>query len=446
MRRFDTLFSRLLAVQALTATALVLLFGVLFYVERNITVARLVAERWAPSLHAALGGEPADRLAPALPVLRAAELPAGSVHPRHWAPRVQTLVDSLRAGGVPVDDLAYTRTAGNPLVWVGVRGADGRHQWLGIADELIEPRLPLRFTLAVLVGVAVVALASWWAARRLTAPLRQLQARIEAHDPAAPDTPGAAPGTAPPARGATAELAAIAQAWQGMRDRLARHERERRLLLAGVSHDLRSPLARIRMAAELLPDDAAVAARRDAIVRNVDVADRLVQGFVDQVRAAELPLDETVDLAALARSVVDVFARSAADTPARPAGALRADAPASLPLARANRLLLERVMLNLVDNAFQHGRPPVTLRVAAQGAEAWVEVEDAGDGIAPAQREPLLQAFARGDPARGTPGTGLGLAVVAQVAARLGGRVVFDGGAGAHRVRVVLPRQGRLRG
>ncbi len=426
-RRFDTLFSRLLVVQALTATALVLLFGALFYVERNITVARLVAERWAPSLHAVLTGQPADRVAPALPVLRATELPRASVRPRTWAPRAQVLVDSLRAGGVPVEDLAYTRTAGNPLVWLGVRGADGQRLWLGIADELIEPRLPLRFTLAVLLGVAVVALASWWAARRLTAPLRQLQARIEAHDPTAPE---ALPAEAP-ARGATAEVAAIAQAWQSMRERLVQHERERRLLLAGVSHDLRSPLARIRMAAELLPEDTSVAARRDAIVRNVDVADRLVQGFVDQVRAAELPLDETVDLADLARSVVDMLAR--------PADALRVDAPGTLPLERASRLLLERVMLNLVDNAFQHGRPPVTLRVAAHGAEAWVEVEDTGPGIAPDQREPLLQAFARGDPARGRPGTGLGLAVVAQVAARLGGLVAFDVGAGAHRVRVVLP-------
>lgn len=434
-RRFDTLFSRLLVVQALTATALVLLFGALFYVERNITVARLVAERWAPSLHAVLTGQPADRVTPALPVLRAAELPRASVRPRTWAPRAQVLVDSLRAGGVPVEDLAYTRTAGNPLVWLGVRDADGQRLWLGIADELIEPRLPLRFTLAVLLGVAVVALASWWAARRLTAPLRQLQARIEAHDPTAPEALSAEA----PARGATAEVAAIAQAWQSMRERLVQHERERRLLLVGVSHDLRSPLARIRMAAELLPEDTSVATRRDAIVRNVDVADRLVQGFVDQVRAAELPLDETVDLADLARSVADMFSRSVADKPSRPADALRVDAPGTLPLERASRLLLERVMLNLVDNAFQHGRPPVTLRVAAHGAEAWVEVEDAGPGIAPDQREPLLQAFARGDPARGRPGTGLGLAVVAQVAVRLGGRVAFDGGAGDHRVRVVLP-------
>ena len=122
VRRFDTLFSRLLVLQALTATALVLLFGALFYVERNITVARLVAERWAPSLHAAATGQAADSVTPALPVLRRDTLPSLSVHPRHWAPRAQVLVDSLRAGGVAVEDLAYSRTDGNPLVWVGVRG------------------------------------------------------------------------------------------------------------------------------------------------------------------------------------------------------------------------------------------------------------------------------------------------------------------------------------
>ena len=73
------------------------------------------------------------------------------------------------------------------------------------------------------------------------------------------------------------------------------------LLLAGVSHDLRSPLARIRMAAALLPGDEASAPWREAIaLATLEVADRLIGSFLDQVRAGELPLDQHTDLAAIA--------------------------------------------------------------------------------------------------------------------------------------------------
>ena len=68
-----------------------------------------------------------------------------------------------------------------------------------------------------------------------------------------------------------------------------------------------------------------------------------------------------------------------------------------------------------------------------------VEVSDAGAGVPDEQREALLQAFARGDAARGTPGTGLGLAIVARVVARMGGTLAFDRRDGRHVVRVLLP-------
>ena len=263
-------------------------------------------------------------------------------------------------------------------------------------------------------------------ARRLTQPLARLRERLETHAPG--DESGL---ESAPTRGATAEIAAIDAAWSQMHERLARHERERKLLLAGVSHDLRSPLARIRIAAELLPDAPALTPRREAIVRNVDVADRLVQSFVDHVRAGEMPLDETVDVAALARSVVAGLARTSDE--------LLVSAPPTLPLPRANRLLLERVLLNLLDNAFKHGKLPVRLRLEAHETEVRIDVEDAGSGIAPDKHAHMLQAFARGDTSRGTPGTGLGLAVVAQVTARLGGSISFETSTGGHRVRISLP-------
>jgi two-component system osmolarity sensor histidine kinase EnvZ len=187
------------------------------------------------------------------------------------------------------------------------------------------------------------------------------------------------------------------------------------------------------MAAELLPDSEGVAPRREAIVRNAALADRLVGSFLDHVRSGELPLDETVDIAAVART-------AAAQSQHGPGG-LTVDAPAALAVPQANGVLIERLMANLLDNAFTHGRPPVTLRVAATAHDVRVDVEDAGDGIARDQQQAMLQAFARADASRQQPGLGLGLAVVQRVAARLGGRVAFvrsDDGR-RHVVRVQWP-------
>jgi two-component system osmolarity sensor histidine kinase EnvZ len=198
-----------------------------------------------------------------------------------------------------------------------------------------------------------------------------------------------------------------------------------------VSHDLRSPLARIRMAAELLPDSQDVATRRASIVRNVDVADRLIASFLDYVRATELPLEASVDLVAVAHRLLE--------SRDEPAGVLALAAPARLDVTRTHELLLERLLANLVDNALRHGKPPVLIRLSADGADAVLEVEDHGPGIAPPDSARLTQAFARGDASRATPGTGLGLAIVQQIVRRMGGTLSFERGAGVSCVRVRLP-------
>ena len=215
--------------------------------------------------------------------------------------------------------------------------------------------------------------------------------------------------------------------------RLKRNERERALLLAGVSHDLRSPLSRIRLAAEMLPESADNQDGVASITRNVDHADRLIGSFLEFVRAStlDLELEDEVDLAATARQVVARFER--------PGPALRLLAPDRLALRRAPGLLLDRLMVNLIDNALRHGRTPVVVEVLVDGGDALIRVTDAGAGLPPAEAEHLLQAFARGDASRGVPGFGLGLAIAHRVVMRLGGRLTFSLGSAGHCVQVSLP-------
>lgn len=423
-RPFDSLFARLLLLQVGMVLALILVFGGIVYVERNVAVARLVAERWAPALREAAGWPGTADTSPPPRVMRSVGRPPLALPAPQATPRIAALDDELRRRGVPLHEMLIGRGPDGPAMWLLVAAPDGRSVWLGFADVALLPNPPRRLLVALLVTVLLLVGVSWVFTRRLTRPLEQLRTRMQTQQPG--DPAGQATRLS-----ATPEIAAIDAAYTGLLARYDAHERERALLLAGVSHDLRSPLARIRLAAGLLPDDPAIATRRDSIVRNTEVADRLIQSFLDHVRAGEIALDQSADLAALARAAVEASAR--------PPGELACDAPASLVLARTHPLLLERLLANLLDNALRHGRPPVRVTVRAEGNAAVLEVRDAGPGLPPHRRAELLQAFARGDASRGTPGTGLGLAIVARVVARMRGTLDFEAIADGNVVRVRLP-------
>jgi two-component system osmolarity sensor histidine kinase EnvZ len=339
---------------------------------------------------------------------------------------------ALAERGVPVDAVAINLDASAPMVWLHVAPAGGASQWMGVTGDLVISDWSWRVALGLGLGLALLAGMSWGFTRWLTRPLEQLSTRMSLPAPGGVQT---GPSQTLGGIRVAPEIARLDAAFSDLLARQAQHERERAVLLAGVSHDLRSPLGRIRVAAELLPDTPDNAPRRASIIRNVAEADRLTESFLDFVRTSELTLDETVDLAAAARTAATRFERSSQE--------LRVDAPDALPVPRCNRLLIERLLANLLDNAFKHGRTPVHLRVAQQAREAWLEVMDAGDGVPPAARQLMLEAFTRGDPSRAAPGTGLGLAIVRQVAARMGGSVSFVDEAGGHGVRVSLPRVAR---
>lgn len=424
--RLDSLFARLLLLQVIVAAALIAIFGLVVYVDRNVAIARLVGERWAPALREASGLPPAaSPPTAARTLLRSEQRPPGAWRPPLAAPRMVALDDELQRHGLDVQDALISRGAGGPVLWLQLRRADGSPAWFGIADIALLPRLPGRLALALLIGATLLVGVSWYFTRRLTRPLEALRERMQSQRPGQPVPSREA------LAGATPEVAAIETAYDELLERFDRHERERSLLLAGVSHDLRSPLARIRMAVGLLRDDAADARWREAIVRNTEVADRLIGSFLDHVRSGELALDQRADLAAAAQAAAQACGHGVDE--------LQLELPPSLLLQRSHPLLLERLVANLLDNAFKHGRAPVRLVVRAAAGQAIVEVSDAGAGVPEAQRETLTQAFARGDAARGTPGAGLGLAIVARVAARMGGALAFDRADGRHVARVTLP-------
>ncbi|MDB5972272.1 MAG: two-component sensor histidine kinase [Hydrocarboniphaga sp.] len=213
------------------------------------------------------------------------------------------------------------------------------------------------------------------------------------------------------------EFRVFADQYNAMAGRLAAQEQERRLLLAGVSHDLRAPLTRLRMRAELLDDTVAAA----ALARDAESMRRIIDQFLDYHRDPRIA--PRVDVAALLARVVQSFAGLG--------HALVATGIEAPLYAATDALALERVLGNLIDNALAHGAPPVEVELQREASTLRLSVRDRGPGIAGQEIARLLRPFERLDSARSAQGhCGLGLAIVARLVEQLGGHLAICNASG----------------
>jgi len=245
------------------------------------------------------------------------------------------------------------------------------------------------------------------------------------------------------------EIRSVNQSFNRMVSDLEKLDNDRALLLAGVSHDLRTPLTRLRLELEMnnLPD-----ASRDAMIGDLEQMDLIVRQFLDYARPVPQRERETVDLAqlvreALVRNRLLVPGGSGAEPDA--AGAQSVELTEHLEeglLVFGFRTELARTLDNLLANAQRYGRSPgdrlelaVTLHRA--GGEAVLEIADHGPGIATADVARLVRPFERGDPSRsGTGGAGLGLAIVERVVRLHAGRAHYGRNAPTGlRIEIRLP-------
>ncbi len=224
-----------------------------------------------------------------------------------------------------------------------------------------------------------------------------------------------------------AEVRQAATAYNRMQERIRRFLQQRTEMLAGVSHDLRTPLTRLRLALAMLP--ATEATRQDVAEMSADVEEmeQLIGSYLAFARGEGTEQARPTDLAAV---LEDVAAR------ARRAGAeVTLAAPAGLVLPLRTEAV-RRALTNLVDNARRHARL-VTLAAARLGERAvQVTIDDDGPGIPAAEREDMFKPFAHGP----SGGTGLGLTIARDIVRAHGGEIVLeDSPLGGLRARVRLP-------
>jgi two-component system osmolarity sensor histidine kinase EnvZ len=225
------------------------------------------------------------------------------------------------------------------------------------------------------------------------------------------------------------EVRRAAQAFITMRERIERHVTQRTEMLAGVSHDIKTPLTRLKLALAMMPDDAETQSMRGDVAEMEHMLDEYL-AFARGEGGEEAAL---TDLGVLVQSAVADAGK------ARMRGDIIVDAPGISVSVR--RAALRRCLVNLIDNALKHGSK-VTVSLSLHGRTAEIAVEDNGKGIPEARREEAFRPFHRLDEGRNLQagGSGLGLAIARDIARAHGGDIVLgDSALGGLKAVVRLP-------
>lgn len=409
----DTLFTRMFLIIA----GLLLLSQLAVYWFFNIYQANPQAERlaqnWAQILTLSEALTPAQRQETESVLLHQGLriVPAGAV--RGHNPRLPVLANALQLLHHMGWPQAQLRVDGQRrMLWLQTRP----DATLALAMPMLHPPgLPLPWF-----KLAAILLLSWLGAylavRQVTRPLTRLMqgvARLRGGDTPA-DLPEAGP----------ADLRRLAERFnQTLRD-LHRLWKEREMVLVGVSHDLRTPLTRMRLSAEFLPAEEEA---RSEIIANIQEMDKVIHQFLDYARSGEQEPLVATDL--------DLWLK--AFILRQPAGVVWHPPAVALPKIPIQEVGLARALQNLVDNAQSHGSAPIDVSAEPTADGVLIRVRDHGPGIAEAELEAVRAPFAQ---AGKGGGVGLGLAIVERILAYHHGRfVLVNAPGGGLEARIVLP-------
>jgi two-component system, OmpR family, osmolarity sensor histidine kinase EnvZ len=282
--------------------------------------------------------------------------------------------------------------------------------WVMLPEERFDPDFGLQW---LGWGVALLALAltgAWLIASTIARPLAALTraarriGRAEPHQPL-------------PEEGAR-ELRMVSAAFNRMAGNLQAMERDRAMVLAGISHDLRTPLSRLRLSLEMSGADSGAT---EAMTADIAEMDAIIGQFLDFARGAD---EEKAphDLAGVLEELAEHYAK------------LNKNVTFKAEMLQFNfaRMSVRRAISNLIDNALRYAGAPIEVSATAKESHVFIEVADRGPGIPASETERLKRPFTRMDQSRsGAGGAGLGLAIVERVARAHGGTIELlprDGG------------------
>ncbi|HWR76889.1 MAG TPA: ATP-binding protein [Thiobacillus sp.] len=360
-----------------------------------------------------------------------AEPPQSAVPPPWEEPYLKFLVAALSARvGEPVTS-SREFVGDEEWFWVSLP-AGGERLSVGLPHQRIGPRPILALLVSLAGGVLLTLAAAWWLARRTTRPLHLLEQAVTSLGQG--QKPEHLPETG------SREIAALSRHFNEMAKQVEDLLAARTVLLAGVSHDLRTPLARLRLAVEMLvrkpgPQLAA------QVESDIEVMDRLIADVLTLARGLGHEANQRVALPGLLADLVRVTPGAADRVQIE-----TTDITLEVPIGA-----LRRILANLLENALRYGGgQPVSLRAETVEGGCRIGVLDRGPGIPPAEMEAVFRPFYRLEASRSisTGGSGLGLAIVLQLAAAQGWQVTLQartGGGLAAWLEMPLQQAGQAR-
>jgi len=317
---------------------------------------------------------------------------------------------------------------GRQLLWVRF-SAQGNYYWAGftLPEQPQAHDVSSRAFFLSLIIIGMLVLSAFAFARYLTQPLSKLAQAVDMVGRG--KTPPALPDIGP------SEVVALNQGFNAMTRRLQQVDKDRALLLAGVSHDLRTPLARLRLSIEISDIDDN---ERDLMIDDIESIDGIIDQFLNFARNDNQGNTKMLNVNAMIESCVERYRHSGHD--------VRFTPDSKLPEIMLRPISIERLTTNLINNALNHGRPPIEISTGHNNKNIWIEVIDHGDGFPQEERERLKEPFQRASEARSTIegqlGAGLGLAIVDRIVRLYGGTFeLLNAPRGGALVRITLPRK-----
>ena len=290
------------------------------------------------------------------------------------------------------DVTVYFQFKPSPRIWVQTPEMNGN--W--VREPLntyanYSPELILGWLLGIPLIAAVIILTL---VRQLNRPLRRLQNAANSYSKT---------GKAPylETNHGPQEIREVNQAFNHMVYTLEQTERDRQIMLAGISHDLRTPLTRIRLSAEMMEDDDFL---KEGMIYDVDDMDAILSQFISYMRDGSDEEVQDTNINVLLQELIIQF---------KPLD-IRFT-PQELPTITARSLSLKRLIGNLINNSKRYGSEPIELSAFVEDEHIKICVADHGEGIPEDQIEDLMQPFVRGNAARTVQGSGLGLAIVKRI-------------------------------
>ena len=290
--------------------------------------------------------------------------------------------------------------------WVSFRldEHDDEEYWLVLPRERAMRSVASHWLAWGLLALALALAVAWLIASRISRPLKALAGSARAV--------GGGSNPAPLPETGAEEIRLLARAFNTMAADLERHEKDRSEVLAGISHDLRTPLTRLRLEAELSVADESA---RQAVVDDIEQMEAVISQFMDYARTDHGEETVATDLGALLAGMAERL---------RQRGQAITYTAESLPELALRPRALTRAVGNLIDNARKYAGGELSLRLSRHAGEVWIDVADRGPGIPEQEAERMKRPFTRLDAARSNAtGTGLGLAIVGRIARLHDGRL-----------------------